>query len=108
VASELARGPASRAHAAVGFHPTATTATSSSRRGKRLGTLETCGGSCAHDSVQMTSRHGDLDAVEQALPTGGRGSGNSDDFPAIDGDGRRLLFGMASLASTPGKQDRAH
>jgi hypothetical protein len=48
-----------------------------------------------------------LDAAEQALSTGGRGGGNSDDLSAIDGDGRKLLFGMASPASTPGKQDRA-
>jgi hypothetical protein len=55
----------------------------------------------------MMSRHGDLEAAEQALSTSGRGGENSDDFPAIDGDGQKLLFGMASPASTPGKQDRA-
>ena len=80
VASALACGPVPRAHAAVGFHPTATAAPSSSRRGERQGTLGIGGGSGAHHVAQMTTRRGDLEAAERALSTGGRGGGNSDGF----------------------------
>jgi hypothetical protein len=48
-----------------------------------------------------------LDAEEGGLPVDGNGDENSDGSPAIDGDGREQLFGIASPACTPGKKNRA-